>query len=172
MPLPTRPDNTDPIRAMRLKTLLFVAVLALAAAIGAGWYAFERAAVPMPDGPLRVIVPKGANVRSVASLVWRRAGVRRRGEELAEARRDLVRWSRVVLGHAMAGVHGVEAQNLCILAGLLLEAAEARRETRGVHWRSDFPVRDDAAFRVQVEQRADAPTRLVPWADDAPEVSW
>jgi L-aspartate oxidase len=111
-------------------------------------------------------------VRSVASLVWRRAGVRRRGEELAEARRDLVRWSRVVLGHTMAGVHGVEAQNLSILAGLLLEAAEARRETRGVHWRSDFPSRDDAAFRVQVEQRAGLPTQLVPWSDGAPEVSW
>jgi L-aspartate oxidase len=69
-------------------------------------------------------------------------------------------------------VHGVEAQNLSILAGLLLEAAEARRETRGVHWRSDFPSRDDAAFRVQVEQRAGLPTQLVPWSDGAPEVSW
>lgn len=111
-------------------------------------------------------------VRSVSSLVWRRAGVRRRGDELAEARRDLDRWSRLALGRAMTDVAGVEAQNLCILADLLLEAAEMRRETRGVQWRVDFPARDDAAFGGHVEQATGLPARLVPWTDEAPEVRW
>ena len=124
-------------------------------------------------GPVAGDVLDAADLaRSVASLVWRRAGVRRRGDELAEARRDLVRWSRLALGHTMPDVVGAEAQNLCILAHLLLEAAEMRCETRGVQWRTDFPARDDAAFRAHVEQVAGGPARLVPWTDDAPEVTW
>ena len=53
----------------RLKTLLFLALLAVAIAFAAGWYAFERALVPMPEGTVRVVVPKGANVRSAAAAL-------------------------------------------------------------------------------------------------------
>lgn len=111
-------------------------------------------------------------VRSVASLVWRRAGVRRCGTELGEALGDLTRWSRRALGFTMPGPAGIEAQNLCILAALLVEAALLRRETRGVHWRSDHPVRDDVAFRAHVVQSTADATRIVPWSDSAAEVNW
>jgi L-aspartate oxidase len=111
-------------------------------------------------------------LRSVTSLVWRRAGVRRRGDELAEGQRDLRRWSRLALRHELPDPRGMEAQNLCLLADLLLEAALLREETRGVHWRSDFPARDDPRFRAHVVQSAGAPTRLEPWTDAAPEFAW
>ncbi|HRO61332.1 MAG TPA: endolytic transglycosylase MltG [Burkholderiaceae bacterium] len=48
------------------KTLLLLAALAIVAALGLGWHMLERA-VPMPEGAVRVIVPKGANVRTVAA---------------------------------------------------------------------------------------------------------
>ena len=38
------------------------------------------------------------------------------------------------------------------------------RETRGVHWRTDHPKRDDAQFRAHIVQRRGEPTRLVPLA--------
>jgi L-aspartate oxidase len=148
----------------------------------AGRGAAERARVLGPARALdlsgRGAVPEAAEidyddlVRSVTSLVWRRAGVRRRGSELEDGRADLLRWSRLALGATTTDPAGLEAQNLCILADLLLEAAWLRRETRGVHCRLDFPARDDAAFLVHVEQSIDGPPRLVPWSDAAPEVSW
>ena len=37
-----------------------------------------------------------------------------------------------------------EATNLLTISTLLAEAALLREETRGSHWREDFPERDDA----------------------------
>jgi L-aspartate oxidase len=103
-------------------------------------------------------------MRSVESLVWRKAGVQRNERDLAAALVELRRWNRLELTRTMADQRGVEAQNLCILAELLVEAAQLRRETRGVHWRTDHPKRDDAHFRAHIVQRRGEPTRLVPLA--------
>jgi UPF0755 protein len=56
----------------RLKTLLILALLAAVAAAAIGWYAIERAPVPMPDATVRVVVQKGANIRSATTAL--RAG--------------------------------------------------------------------------------------------------
>ena len=39
---------------------------------------------------------------------------------------------------------GWELQNLLTIARLMIDAALEREESRGVHFRSDFPTRDDA----------------------------
>ena len=39
-----------------------------------------------------------------------------------------------------------ETTNLVTVAGALTEAARGREETRGSHWRDDFPERDDATW--------------------------
>jgi L-aspartate oxidase len=40
-----------------------------------------------------------------------------------------------------------EAQSLCRIAGAILHSALARTESRGAHFRIDFPARDDAQFQ-------------------------
>ncbi len=40
-----------------------------------------------------------------------------------------------------------EAQSLCLVAGAILRSALAREESRGAHFRVDFPRRDDADFQ-------------------------
>jgi len=47
-----------------------------------------------------------------------------------------------------------EATNLHLVATALTSAARLREETRGCHWREDFPDRDDAHWRVQLITRA------------------
>jgi L-aspartate oxidase len=42
---------------------------------------------------------------------------------------------------------GWELQNMLILARVMVEAALMREESRGVHFRSDFPATDDARWR-------------------------
>ncbi len=68
-----------------------------------------------------------------------RAGAVRDGEGLRSAAADLAR-----LGHAAArepGTEAWEATNLHLVASAIVAAAVMREETRGSHWRQDFPDR-------------------------------
>jgi len=46
-----------------------------------------------------------------------------------------------------------ETTNLVTVASALVTAASHRQETRGSHWRDDFPERDDERWRVRLVQR-------------------
>lgn len=81
--------------------------------------------------------------RSISSLLWRHAGVRREGAGLEVARRELRRWHGLMFRRPFDSAAGIEAQNLCILAGLLVDAAAQRMESRGAHWRVDHPNPSD-----------------------------
>jgi L-aspartate oxidase len=101
-----------------------------------------------PDpGPLDL-----ADVRnSLQSLMGRLVGLVREGAGLEQARADLDFWRRYVLAHEFREPAGWELQNLTILAALMIEAAQRREESRGVHYRLDFPERDDARWQRRLE---------------------
>ncbi len=89
-----------------------------------------------------------ADIRnSVQSLMWRMVGVERRGERLQEALQQIQAYSRYVLPHAFDSEEGWELQNLLTVSHLMAEAALARKESRGVHMRTDFPQTDDQNWR-------------------------
>jgi L-aspartate oxidase len=89
-----------------------------------------------------------ADIRnSLKSLMWRAAGVRRSGPQLADAARTIRRWCGYVLARQLNDPHGWELQNMLTVASLIVEAALAREESRGVHLRTDFPKTDDAHWR-------------------------
>jgi L-aspartate oxidase len=64
------------------------------------------------------------------------AGVLRSAETLSGAAAELTRLARV---RATPGTASWESTNLFTVASTLLAAAYARRETRGSHWREDYP---------------------------------
>lgn len=81
-----------------------------------------------------------ADIRnSVQSLMWRWVGVQRTAKRLTEALEELRNYSRYVLPHTFDSQEGWELQNLLTTALLMTEAALARNESRGVHFRVDFP---------------------------------
>lgn len=90
--------------------------------------------------------------RSISSLLWRHAGVRRTADGLDMALEELARWSRLIMSHTLATPAGLEAQNLCVLAGLLAKSARLREESRGVHWRIDH-AEADPAWRCHLTHR-------------------
>ncbi|MDQ1715568.1 MAG: L-aspartate oxidase [Frankiaceae bacterium] len=49
-----------------------------------------------------------------------------------------------------------EATNLLTVATALVTAASTRHETRGSHWREDYPDRDDVNWRAHLDLRLDA----------------
>jgi L-aspartate oxidase len=55
-------------------------------------------------------------------------------------------WCRYALARAFSTRAGWELQNLLTIARLMIDAARERGESRGVHYRSDFPERDDAQW--------------------------
>lgn len=96
-----------------------------------------------PDQPLDL-----ADIRnSLKSLMWRNAGVRRDREGLQDALQTINRWCQYVLPCQFTDTEGWELQNMLTVAQLIITAALAREETRGVHQRTDFPEIDDAQWR-------------------------
>jgi L-aspartate oxidase len=61
-----------------------------------------------------------------------------------------------------------ETTNLQSVAALVVASAAARTESRGSHWRADFPDRDDERWRVRVVQRLDPDGALRRTLDPVP----
>ena len=75
-------------------------------------------------------------------VALRRHHPRRPG--LAEAADQVDFWCRYVLGHVFDDPAGWTMQNMLTVARLMIAAAIAREESRGVHTRRDFPDPDPA----------------------------
>jgi L-aspartate oxidase len=66
---------------------------------------------------------------------------------LAEAAETIERWCRYALARQFADPAGWELQNMLTVAGLIVESARQRTESRGVHLRNDYPNAVDAHWR-------------------------
>jgi L-aspartate oxidase len=80
----------------------------------------------------------------IRELMWRLAGIIRSGKELTSAIEQLQ-----ALALPNAEKHSrteCELRNIHALALVMAKSAQARQESRGSHYRSDFPYRDDEDF--------------------------
>ncbi len=80
---------------------------------------------------------------SLRSVMWRNVGIARRGERLAETVEIVSFWGRYVLDKEFHDPAGWEVQNMLTAAFAISQCALHRTETRGVHYREDFPESDD-----------------------------
>lgn len=87
---------------------------------------------------------------SLKSLMWRSVGVRRTAIELEEASKTVQRWRVSLLTHALQDAAGWELRNMLDVAAVMISAAQQRTESRGVHWRADYPKQDDTNWRQHV----------------------
>jgi L-aspartate oxidase len=94
---------------------------------------------------------------SLRSLMVRGMGITRNREGLAEAESSVSFWCRYALRREFTTRAGWELQNLLTIARLMIWSALQRTESRGVHFRSDYPNRDDAHWQRQLV----CPCRLV-----------
>jgi len=81
---------------------------------------------------------------SLASLMWRDVGITRSAKSLQNAKDKVDFWSRYVVDREFKTLSGWELQNMLLVAQLMIDSAIERRESRGVHFRSDFPETDPA----------------------------
>ena len=94
------------------------------------------------NGP--VDVGKEEIVREIEDLMWQDAGIVRTGKGLKHAIEQLEK-----IGPRLAHPQtrrAYEAQNLHAVALLVARSALAREESRGAHYRTDFPTHNDVKF--------------------------
>jgi L-aspartate oxidase len=78
--------------------------------------------------------------KRVRRLMWERVGILRSRDSLERALREFEQISHAPLG--------VASRNFLTLATLIARAAIWREESRGAHFRTDFPQRDDEGWRA------------------------
>jgi L-aspartate oxidase len=88
---------------------------------------------------------------SLRALMWRNVGINRSGRPLAEAQDIIKFWQRYVMDKIFDSPEGWECQNMLTVCLLMASSAEKRKESRGVHYRRDFPDTDDKSFKKHFE---------------------
>lgn len=97
-----------------------------------------------------------ADVRvSLKSLMGRWAGVERDAEGLREAADSIRSFGAYVMRQQFDSVEGWELQNMLVVASCMVNAALLRTESRGVHFRSDYPTTDDENWRRHLTLQID-----------------
>jgi len=95
------------------------------------------------NGP--VPVPVENAITRLQELMWKDAGIVRTGSGLKRALQELEEMeARMSRPHSR---REFEARNLQVAALLVTRSALAREESRGAHYRTDFPDHHDAKFR-------------------------
>lgn len=87
---------------------------------------------------------------SLRSLMWRSVGVRRDAAGLQEANAQLERWGQYLWRHQFDSPNGWELQNLLQVSEAMIKAASLRTESRGVHYRTDYPEIDEVNWKAHV----------------------
>jgi L-aspartate oxidase len=89
--------------------------------------------------------PTTEALTQIRDLMWRHVGIMRSGKELSAAIASLEKMP--LPKSEQPGRLDYELLNLHALATLMARSALAREESRGSHYRSDFPYRDDDIFQ-------------------------
>ncbi len=101
---------------------------------------------PRPDG-----LVAGDRRRRLQEEMTTRVGVLRAADGIGEALEGLAALGSD--GDEAPGVDGWETTNLLSISTAMARAALLREETRGSHWREDFPERDDDTWAGHVDSR-------------------
>jgi L-aspartate oxidase len=109
-----------------------------------------EAAQPHKNSPKS---PQATELTKIRDIMWRLVGILRSGKELTSAIEQLK--SLEAPKTAEHGRAHCEFRNMHALALVIAKSALARHESRGSHYRSDFPYRDDDDFaKHSVAQKA------------------
>lgn len=120
-----------------------------------------RSMTPPPRPELEAFLPSSSNlgadaaasqtgeiealIRDVRQTMWNKVGIVRTGQELREALNHFQRLHPPSLRDPSRRT--CEFANLLIVAHLIAQSALAREESRGSHYRSDFPFKVDERWR-------------------------
>lgn len=104
-----------------------------------------------------------ADVRSsLRSIMWRHVGIERTGDRLTEVVEMFDFWARYTLDKIFDDRLGWEVQNMLLVGALMTRAALWRAESRGTHYRLDYPAAREEFRRHDVWQRGRGEPEAMP----------
>ncbi|MCB9877435.1 MAG: L-aspartate oxidase [Planctomycetes bacterium] len=123
---------------------------------------------PVADDPPRLL--HDDLLYSLKSLMWRQVGLRRDQDGMQDARQRIAFWHHYLTRGPIGARAACELANMLTVSALVAEAGLARAESRGTHFRSDAPTRDDARFcrRIFLQRQPDGAIGAVPGPLHAP----
>ncbi|MGE5483464.1 MAG: L-aspartate oxidase [Ignavibacteriales bacterium] len=138
------------------------------AAMNGGERAFPIDQVTGPQESLRNLIigsqkdATGAELKqALQTIMWEKAGVVREADALAQAQREIEELALTATHGLRTGpevpynmqlVDAVEARRMITVGQAIVLSALTRQESRGAHFRSDFP-REDSSWRVNLDVR-------------------
>lgn len=141
-----------------LEVLVFARRLVRVAVEGAPPAEEDTEALPvlrLPGPPAAVPVDstrEGATLAGLQDLMWEHVGIEREGSGLAQALARLAVW-RAAPVQGSSERERQELEGMLLTAHLLANAALIREESRGAHFRTDYPESDPAWRKVIVQHR-------------------
>ncbi len=90
-------------------------------------------------------------VNSLRALMWRNVGITRTASALNEAQEIIGFWQRYVMDKVFDAPFDWQCQNMLTAAMLMAKAARQRTESRGTHYRRDYPDTDEKNFTNHIE---------------------
>jgi L-aspartate oxidase len=99
-------------------------------------------------------LPALLNEFDIRQLMWKSVGLFREGASLRDAF-SVLHEQQVALDHHLASTPvldhaGWRRASLVTVASLIAKAALRREESRGGHFRTDCPVRDDLKWKIHI----------------------
>ncbi len=105
-------------------------------------------------------LPPEKLIDEVRSILWNKAGILRNAKDLGEAQRRLAALS---LGPEIPfHRRAYEAENILTVGWLIVRCAQARQESRGAHYRTDAPLKDETRPPAHSFVRKSSPVFFAP----------
>ena len=99
---------------------------------------------------------------SMKAVMWREAGIERVGVHLTGALAAIEAWDMFAQRVGTDDPARLTLLNMLTVSRLLVQSALEREESRGTHFRRDFPVRNDENWRLRIVHRRGQDPEHVP----------
>ena len=84
-----------------------------------------------------------AMIQKLQAIMEQNVGIIRNKESLSGAMSSILEMQKEIKGMEVTGIPLIELNNMLFLSGLVVKAGLLREESRGAHYRSDYPQLDD-----------------------------
>lgn len=121
--------------ANRLASNSLLEAVVFGARAGRSMREWAQAERPKQARPAPILFPLTTE-KSVRSITWERCGIVRNGSDLARAADQL---QMDLITRSKPNLHDYDLRNMYAVAGLIAQCALLREESRGGHYRTDFP---------------------------------
>jgi L-aspartate oxidase len=88
---------------------------------------------------------------ALRALMWRLVGIERDGPGLEQAVSRLATWHHLVSQRVFGDPQGWVLANKALVGWIIARSALTRQESRGTHWRRDYPEPDDTHWRRDLD---------------------